>query len=486
MKRIALLTALIALIAAPAMAQDPIKVAARTDGEQATKTDVGIPDAKKGAFAGDKLLYTTYFYTAGEAIVHGYEKGTSARIISLEENRTVWQGEVGAGETKNIPTGRGVFGFVSDKKASILVGTPSSCTAVGYWLRDENGTFLSKRYYTELPSSISHADARVIVWAWKDTAFQVKNRTSGKVLAENKLKAGEFFELDSTKLGAMNSNVLEITAPDKNISVQVYYDEGFFVPSSDGRLAGKIFNTYVGKITEGSNDLNLINHQERPVKAKITDIQSKKTLWEGEVPAEGLHNMRLSGKYVRVTSAEEISVSVAPLDFSGYAEHHFAAGVEGTGIETKFINTTSQELWLFSYFDNNQVTVHDLKTEKVIWEGTLGAGHARGLMPGMGTYMVKSSLGTSVMGGSATCGAEYSPAGGMFRIDEELLKAAKVILEERRAAAAAEGRTLTEDEATAPLSASEKKRVRDRIKRSSKKTMKDEELDQRMESMSTY
>ena len=39
-------------------------------------------------------------------------------------------------------------------------------------------------------------------------------------------------------------------------------------------------------------------------------------MWEGEVPAEGLHNMRLSGKYVRVTSAEEISVSVAPLDFS--------------------------------------------------------------------------------------------------------------------------------------------------------------------------
>ena len=74
----------------------------------------------------------------------------------------------------------------------------------------------------------------------------------------------------------------------------------------------------------------------------------------------------------------------------------------------------------------------------------------------------------------------------MFRIDEELLKAAKVILEERRAAAAAEGRTLTEDEATRPLSDSEKKRVRDRIKRSSKKTMKDEELDQRMESMSTY
>ena len=394
--------------------------------------------------------------------------------------------KVGPGETKNIPTGRGVFGFVSDKKASILVGTPSSCTAVGYWLRDQDGTFLSKKFYTELPSSISHNDARVIVWAWKDTAFQVKNRTTKEVLAESKLKAGEFYEIPSSKLGGMNSNILEITAPDKNVSVQVYYDEGFFVPSSDGRLAGKIFNTYVGKITEGSNDLNLINHHERPIKAKIHDIKEKKVLWEGEVPAEGLHTMRLSGKYIRVTSDQEISVSVAPIDYSGYAEHHFAAGFEGTGIETKFINTTSQELWLFSYFDNNSVTVTDIKTKKVVWEGALGAGHARGLMPGAGTYMVKSSLGTSVMGGSATCGAEYSPAGGMFRIDEELLQAAKVILEERRAAAQAEGRELTAAEAAAPLSAAEKKRVKRRVKSRAKKSMSDEELDQRMESMSTY
>lgn len=31
-----------------------------------------------------KPLYTTYFYTAAEAVVHGYEKDTSVRIVSLE------------------------------------------------------------------------------------------------------------------------------------------------------------------------------------------------------------------------------------------------------------------------------------------------------------------------------------------------------------------------------------------------------------------
>ncbi len=79
---------------------------------------------------GKRLMYTTYFYTAAEAVIHGYEQGTKVRIVSMESKRTVWKGKVGAGETKLIPTGRGVFSFLADKKASILVGTPSACTAV--------------------------------------------------------------------------------------------------------------------------------------------------------------------------------------------------------------------------------------------------------------------------------------------------------------------------------------------------------------------
>src|SRR5690349_5468874 len=58
-----------------------------------------------------KLLYTTYFYTSAEAVVHGYEAGTNAKILSLESGAVVWHGTVGEGETVNVPTGPGVFGF---------------------------------------------------------------------------------------------------------------------------------------------------------------------------------------------------------------------------------------------------------------------------------------------------------------------------------------------------------------------------------------
>ena len=480
MKRTALVSLLALMIASTAQAKAPVQVASKEVVKPATV------ETKKGAFAGDRLMYTTYFYTAGEAIVHGYEEGTNAKIISLEQGKTVWSGTVGPGQTVNIPTGRGVFGFVTDKKASVLVGTPQSCTAVGYYVRDQNGQQLSNKFFTELPSSVSHADARVIVWAWEDTDFEILDHTTEKSYAKGKIKGGEYYEIPNSALHALNSHVLEISSTKKKISVQVYYDEGFFVPSRDGRLAGKIFKTYVGAITEGSNDLNLVNHNSRPTAATIKDIKTGEKLWSGEVPAGGIHTLRLSKKYVQVESDDEISVSVAPKNFNGYAEHHFAAGFEGMGIETDFINTTSEELWVFSYYDKNNVTVTNLDTKEVIWEGTLAAGSARGLRPGGGNYRVKSSASTSVMGGSSTCGAEYSPAGGMFRIDEELLEAAKVIIEERKARAKAEGRTFTAQDAAAPLSASEKAAVKKRVKTNLNKSMNDDEIEQRMESMSTY
>lgn len=46
-----------------------------------------------------KQLYTTYFYTAGEAIVQGYESDTHVRIISLTGKKgTLWEGTVHRGD----------------------------------------------------------------------------------------------------------------------------------------------------------------------------------------------------------------------------------------------------------------------------------------------------------------------------------------------------------------------------------------------------
>lgn len=440
----------------------------------------------KGAFKGSKLMYTTYFYTATEAIVHGYEQDTNVRIVSLEQNRTIWTGKVGPGETKLVPTGKGVFGFLSDKKASILVGTPSSCTVVGYWLRNQEGTFVADHFYGRIPQSGSQDD-RVIVWAWEDMKLQVTDVTTDKLIAEKKVKKGGYFELDKKQVSTLGGHVLEFRADKKKMAVQVYYDQGFFVPGPDGRTAGKRFHTYVGNITEGVNDLNLIAYYQK-AKVRVRDMKSGKNLWKGTIAPGKVKTLTLSQKYVEVTADVEISALVAPFEHykAGYAEHHYGAGVEGTGIETEFLLTTPDELWLFSYFDNNHVDVIDEKTGETIWSGDLKAGHVQGLHPGYGYFRVKSSAGISVMGGDQACGAEYSPAAGLFTVDEELLKVATEILQERRDRAAKEGRKLSDAEKNAPLSPAEKKKARRRIKDTLGKSMSGDEVDQRMESMQTY
>src|SRR5690242_19967888 len=86
-------------------AEEPQKVAS---------ADVQPREGAAAIREGSQLLYTTYFYTAGEAIIHGYEKDTNAKILSLDQGgKSIWSGTVGDGETVLVPTGQGVFGFQS-------------------------------------------------------------------------------------------------------------------------------------------------------------------------------------------------------------------------------------------------------------------------------------------------------------------------------------------------------------------------------------
>jgi hypothetical protein len=400
----------------------------------------------------DKMMYTTYFYTAAEAIVHAYEDGTKVRVARIEGDKgTIWQGVLNRGQTQLVSTGLGVFAFFSDKKAALLVGTPTSCSAVGYFAADETGSFRADHFLTALSSG----SPKVIVWAWEETGFRVFDRSNQTELAKGKLGALKYHELT-----AESSHVLEVTADKKAIAVQIYDDEGYSVPARDGRSTGRDFMTYVGTRTNGQNDLELFAYGQGAA-AKVVDLVDGSTVWEGNVPGNGAHTLTLSGRYVRITATQDLSVSVAPYEHykGGYAEHHYAAGREGTGIDREFLVTTPQELWIFSYYGDNEVTVQNLNTAKKAWHGKLGVGAVAALAPGWGLYQVKSGKGISVMAGCGSCGAAFSPAGGMFTVDETLFAVIRQIKEERQQRAQQEGRKLTAAEAEAPLSRDELKKV---------------------------
>ncbi len=450
-----------------------------------TKNAAGGVDVQDG-FGGDKLMYTTYFYTATEAVVHGYEADTKVSILDLTRGGTIWSGVVGEGETKLVPTGQGVFSFISDKKASILVGTPSRCAVVGYWVRDQNGSFRSDKLYTQLPSGVSSSE-RVIVWAWGDTKVKVTDTISKEVLYDGKLADGQFFEIPKDKLASMGNHILKIEGDAKNLSTQVYYDEGYFVPAEDGRASGKKLRTYVGTITNQVNDLQLFSYGI-DAKVKVVDLKAEATLWEGVVKADSVHTLTLSDKYVEITADYEISAAVSPYEHykTVYAEHHFAAGQEGTGIDGNILLTTPGELWVFSYYDENPVIVTDMKSGKKIWEGSVDAGKPINVNPGHGFYRVRSAKGVSAMGGASTCGADFSPAGGLFEVDETLLKVIKQIKEERVQRAKKAGKSLSKKELNAPLSATETKQAQDAVNTSLDADYSADEIQQRSSKMKTY
>ena len=471
-----------------------IQVHAQDDGPQVPIDDGLRPPSDEplgtegtALTQGTNLLYTTYFYTAGEAVIHGYEANTEVRIVSVEQGGTVWTGTVGRGETELVPTGQGVFAFLSNKKASILVGTPSSCTVVGYWLRDQDGHYRSDHFFGQLPSSTGFDDDRVIVWAWDPADVVITDITTDTEVARVSLQAGERFELDHSRLSAMNNHVLEFTASAPNIEVQVYYDEGFAVPGRDGRASGREFMTYVGSTTEGVNDLLLVSYFG-PAQVRVEDLNSDEVIFEGEVGREQVHALTLTSRHVRITSDIEIAAYVAPYAHygAGYAEHHFSLGAEGTGIETNFLIPTPGELWLFSYFDGTQVNVTNIDTGEEVFSGVLAAGNVQGLNPGHGFFHVTSTRGISVQGGAMACGAEYSPSAGLFQVDEALLAVVMDIRQQRAEAAARDGRVLSEAETSAPMSDDELQEAVRRVQAETGSSSYGEaEVLERLESMET-
>lgn len=427
------------------------------------KPAIAPKPAPAPVIASDGRMYTTYFYTAAEAVVHGYEKDTKVRIVALADPATkrtagtLWEGTVNVGETKLVPTGPGVFGLLSDKKAAILVGTPSSCAVVGYFVKDQDGRFRSNRFFTQLPSSAQMGGERVIVWAYEAADVVVRDPKTQKVIAEKALAAGGRLVLDRELVGARGNQVVEIVSAKSTVAVQVYYDQGFIVPSVEGRGSGTDFYTFAGHLTAGSNDLDIIAG-DKDAKVTVTDLERKKVLFEGKVSAGKLKTLELTDQYVRVRSDKPVQVLVAAFERngSGYAEHHFGTGREGGGIDTDFAVTTSGGLWLFSYFAGNTVTVTDAKTGKRVDEAKLDAGTSRELVTRGGLYRVHAAKGISVMGGASSCGADYSPAAGMFAVDDAMLQVIQQVTTARIEEARAQGVTLTPEAAAArPVSAGE-------------------------------
>ena len=90
------------------------------------------------------------------------------------------------------------------------------------------------------------------------------------------------------------------------------------------------------------------------------------------------------------------------------------------------------------------------------------------------------------MGGDQACGAEFSPASGLFNVDEALFKVVQQIRQQRLQAAEASGVTLSKEKLNEPLTQAELKYANDAVRAATKRdTYTDEEVNDRLKDLNT-
>lgn len=99
---------------------------------------------------------------------------------------------------------------------------------------------------------------------------------------------------------------------------------------------------------------------------------------------------------------------------------------------------------------------------------------------------VKGSKGLSVMGGASSCGADYSPAGSMFAVDEALFEVIAQVREQRVKAAQAQGRTLSTADLEAPLTKEERDRKAPSVAPAAARPMTVDEVNERAAEMQNH
>ena len=75
-----------------------------------------------------------------------------------------------------------------------------------------------------------------------------------------------------------------------------------------------------------------------------------------------------------------------------------------------------------------------------MYDGKLAAGTGHQVSVGNGLFRVHGTKGMSVMGGASNCGADYSPAAGMFAVDDEMMQVLAQVQQARTVQSAARDR----------------------------------------------
>ena len=381
----------------------------------------------------EALEYSSYIFTTDDIIFFSYEDGTEVELYDSSGNPiTVNPNVLDKGEHTIVDDGisQGVYMVAGSNKFAVLTGDPTvsppSGGVSGYYAMDANGLGTSTEFYTYVPAEADRSGHQLFI------VFAYEPNTSVTVQAED--VSGVYQDVDTFSLNKgqhwatanLSDEYLHIIA-DKPVSALTCYDQGYFVPSANGRWSGTEFYTYVSDIGESNSpwlqDLTVIAY-DNDTSVTIKDTNDPNiVIWSGTLnngqayvvkcPEDPNANLNT---YYTIESSKTVTVSVQPWE-SYSSEYHqgvFIPDREGTGIGRTgrdLIGSTLSGgyLYILAHTDDTHVDLYNSENGSWIDSYALNEGGAVNAEPGNGLWRIISDRYVSAYSGWGNCTAEFAP-----------------------------------------------------------------------------
>lgn len=369
-----------------------------------SSTPLGIQKPIKITGSTDEDLYATTTFTFSDIVVFSYFDNTIVNVYD-QSSTPIGSDTLNSDEYRVFSPGEGIYRIEGNNTYSVLIGDPISNFVLGYFAVNENGSPLSTRLNTYMPQEFS--TDHFIIFAYEDnTEYELNNLTTGTPISAGILNEGEHYVYEGNSVFlSLNSN--------KPMSALTYNDQGYYYPAANGSFCGQLFYGFSGYVGGWTNGV-IVTAYENETDVLITNTETGDTLWagmlnEGEVYAHTI----TTDTYVTVETSKNATVANTP--YAGYSSnyYHLTRHIDrgGFGIGTLFyVPTIAGRFDVFSYEDNNDVTITNMEDSSVVWTGTLMDGEGYSFNSFKARYKVESTANVSVVtsfGGSA--GADFMP-----------------------------------------------------------------------------
>ena len=354
--------------------------------------------------------YVSHVFTVADVIFFSYVDGTMLALYD-SSGTLIWNNggnPLNKGGHAHVSVPQGVYTACGSEKFAVLTGDPITRYVLGYYAMDQNGYGVSTELYTWVPLLYGHCS--FIVFGYEDnTQVTVDETDTGINIATFTLNKGRHWQIET-----LQSKWLHITA-NHPVSALTCYDQGYLVPSANGRWSGTEFYTYVSDIQRWPEDLTVISYNDDTL-VTIKDSNTGSLVWSGEVDDGQAHVESFpsgANRFFTITSSKSVTVAVQPwvAMTSNYHQGLYIGDSTGTRLGTDLIGSTLNGgyLYILAYRDHTNVVVYNSRTGAFVKSYTLNDGDYVEANPGNGLWRIMSNYPVSAYSGWGQWNAEFAP-----------------------------------------------------------------------------